>query len=292
MLIMWCMNSVAQNVVTANNDIIQMHENDIVKANVIVNDYGLTNGISKLKIVRLPKHGTAKVLSDYSVEYTPDKMYYGSDSFIYEICNKKGACDQAVVNITIANVNALPIAKNDTVTIYHNQRTYVSVLSNDENLVDLPLSLRIKDDIKNGYCNINSQLELFAEFERIYFGLDSCSYEVIDSDGDRSEAKVIFNVQPSEAANFYLPEAFSPNNDNINDTFYVPEFELIEGIKIEIYNVNGGLIYKHQNYSNDWGGIANMGVMKGKKVKPGTYFYFFNLPGNKERISGFIYLSY
>lgn len=84
---------------------------------------------------------------------------------------------------------------------------------------------------------------------------------------------------------FNMPNAFSPNNDGINDVFY-PE-NLAGGTvrEFRIYNQWGQMIYNDP--SQGWNGFYN-GVLQ----SPGLYFYYIRISnGNTEEIlSGELYL--
>ena len=77
----------------------------------------------------------------------------------------------------------------------------------------------------------------------------------------------------------YIPNAFSPNNDGINDCFKIYS-ENLEIHKILIYNVQGKLIYKNDNLVDCWNGNnCDEGVYvyqiefssnKGKEIKTGS----------------------
>ena len=60
------------------------------------------------------------------------------------------------------------------------------------------------------------------------------------------------------------PNAITPNDDGVNDTFEVAE----TGSKLEIWNRWGKRIFKSDNYKNDWG----------KDVIAGTYYYLLENP--------------
>ncbi len=64
-----------------------------------------------------------------------------------------------------------------------------------------------------------------------------------------------------------IPNAFSPNNDGINDTFVIG----ISDASLSIYTRWGKRIFETQNYQNDWG----------KDAAAGVYFYEINLPNSK-----------
>ena len=77
------------------------------------------------------------------------------------------------------------------------------------------------------------------------------------------------NIQLDNLGQFYLPSAFSPNNDGVNESFQ-PLFE--EGNNLEytltIYNRWGGALFERTGTSVAW-----LGRSSGKEVLSGTYLY-------------------
>ncbi len=65
----------------------------------------------------------------------------------------------------------------------------------------------------------------------------------------------------------YIPSAFTPNGDGINDTFGV-KGEGIVDYHLFIYNRWGVVIFESTNPKIQWDGIY-----KGSKVEEGTYVY-------------------
>ena len=84
-----------------------------------------------------------------------------------------------------------------------------------------------------------------------------------------------------------IPEGFSPDGDGVNDTFVLENLDN-EPISLQIFNSFGNLIYKNDNYQNDWNGISNQGSYKGKDITDGTYFYVVSKRDNKETYVRFI----
>ncbi|WP_373331309.1 T9SS type B sorting domain-containing protein [Salmonirosea aquatica] len=72
----------------------------------------------------------------------------------------------------------------------------------------------------------------------------------------------------------FLPDAFSPNGDGINDVFIIPNGQvLIENIKI--YNRWGQVIFSEAGYTTPWDGY-----FKNKVVENGMYNYIIKTSDN------------
>jgi gliding motility-associated-like protein len=65
-----------------------------------------------------------------------------------------------------------------------------------------------------------------------------------------------------------IPNAFSPNNDGLNDTFK-PLFKGLSKIKMEVFNTWGGLLYSEEGTSlQGWTGKINNAF-----IENGNYYY-------------------
>ena len=72
------------------------------------------------------------------------------------------------------------------------------------------------------------------------------------------------------ACQFYVPNAFSPNQDGYNDVF-LPNVSSVCGIQsyqIRIFNRWGGLVFESNNIQQGWDG-----KVKGSPAPQGAYFY-------------------
>jgi len=91
----------------------------------------------------------------------------------------------------------------------------------------------------------------------------------------------------------WIPDAFSPDNDQINDFFVIsglldiyPNFELF------IYTRNGTLIFKGNNETGFWDGRANTGLLYQGPVPAGVYYYVLNLNHpDHDLFIGWLYLK-
>ncbi len=92
-----------------------------------------------------------------------------------------------------------------------------------------------------------------------------------------------------------IPDGFSPNGDNINDTFDIVDIrEIYPNFKIEFYNRYGNILYKGNANTPNWDGTSNKGgIQLGSGVAPvGVYFYILEFnDGNRKPVQGRIYLS-
>ncbi|QED38842.1 gliding motility-associated C-terminal domain-containing protein [Antarcticibacterium arcticum] len=91
-----------------------------------------------------------------------------------------------------------------------------------------------------------------------------------------------------------IPEGFSPNGDNINDRFVIPDIaEDYPNYTIEIFNRWGNVVFKGNARTPDWDGVSNQSTTLGDKVLPaGVYFYILNYnDGQTSPVQGKLYLS-
>jgi gliding motility-associated-like protein len=72
---------------------------------------------------------------------------------------------------------------------------------------------------------------------------------------------------------FFIPEGFSPDGDGVNDVF---EIKNPQGINmgVSIFDRFGKLVYKSDDYKNDWDGRPNQeGFDNSRPIGRGTYYY-------------------
>ena len=70
----------------------------------------------------------------------------------------------------------------------------------------------------------------------------------------------------------YIPNAFTPNGDGINDTWNIPALDAFNNFDEFVYNRYGELVFKNSNSNKPWDG-----TYKGKKVPMGAYTYYIDL---------------
>ncbi len=66
----------------------------------------------------------------------------------------------------------------------------------------------------------------------------------------------------------FIPSAFSPNSDGLNDAWIIPNISLFPDNKVSIYNRWGELVFFSQGYATPWDGTYRQ-----DRVPPGLYTY-------------------
>ena len=70
----------------------------------------------------------------------------------------------------------------------------------------------------------------------------------------------------------YIPSAFSPNGDGINDTWKIPALAVFPNFQLSVFDRFGHIVFQNNNTSIPWDG-----TYKGEPVSPGTYVYIIDL---------------
>ena len=91
------------------------------------------------------------------------------------------------------------------------------------------------------------------------------------------EASDTINVLAGDC-DIYVPTAFTPNNDNLNETFGVVDYASVQYFSLQIYSKWGQLIFGTNDINQKWDG-----TFKGKKMPDGIYMWMLNYTNNRGR---------
>jgi len=199
-----------------------------------------------------------------------------------------------------------PVAKNDSVSINNktlvDEVNYIEIafLENDTySLSTLDFSqtkiLRQNDQAGKAYLIENNSLMVFYPYEDS-FGVDTIFYEICNNKKQCSQAQILVDVKDPNKVDLFIPSAFSPNGDNINDKFYIKGIEHYPVNEFIVFSRWGTKVFDKSNYSNDdaWdGSYSNTGVKlgPGDKLPPGTYFFKLIIKNKKFLKSGYIIIK-
>ncbi len=98
-----------------------------------------------------------------------------------------------------------------------------------------------------------------------------------DPSDDTSPTLLSLHSIKDTGNDFFVPEGFSPNLDGVNDYLVIRKPANLTAT-LEVYNRWGGLIYRNDDYKNDWNG----GLSSQNRIPAGTYFYVVRLSDGRE----------
>ena len=90
---------------------------------------------------------------------------------------------------------------------------------------------------------------------------------------ESSSSILVNNYMPAD-----VPNAFSPNNDGLNDTWIIHGLVKYPLTEVKIFNRWGNTLFEdHHGYQTPWDGTSN-----GSKVPVGTYYYVIDFLGSTD----------
>ncbi|MBP6312679.1 MAG: tandem-95 repeat protein, partial [Flavobacteriales bacterium] len=124
-------------------------------------------------------NGTVVINGDGTLTYTPSPTFCGTDTISYTICDDNGACDTAIILVT---VNCPPVAVDDSVSTFEDTSVIIDVVGNDSDPNGDPFSVTVAT-AGNGTVVINSDGTLTYSPDPNYCGTDVITYTICDTTG-------------------------------------------------------------------------------------------------------------
>jgi len=197
---------------------------------------------------------------DTSSDQNPITTY--NHSGIYSITlsiENEFSCSNSIIKDSFITVEESPIAS------FNMSDNRVSLLSSDVLFVNTSdENLFFEWDFDNGVIDSENK-DISISFE------NSGNYDVllyVENDFGCSD-EIIHSVQVDDEFNVFVPTAFTPNNDGLNDVFEV-KGNGVSTFQIRIYNRWGGLVFFSDNLEIGWNGIEET---SGEVLDNGTYLY-------------------
>ncbi|MCH7515317.1 MAG: gliding motility-associated C-terminal domain-containing protein, partial [Bacteroidetes bacterium] len=247
-------------------------------------------------ITTAPTKGTATVLSDGTIEYTPNSGVFGADIIDFQLCNQCGNCDNASISIDIPNdpptITSEPvIVAPGTLSVSLDLSTLVGDINNNADLSTLQITTQ---PISGAVASIDANFNLIIDYTGITFsGTDEVSIEVCDTQGECTVSVLFFvvNVSAEETPPITVYNVVSPNGDGKHDFLKIINIEFYTGNEVFIYDKIGNLVFRmlgYNNLDNIFEGIATEG--NERELANGTYYYFIQLNSDQSE-SGFLLLQ-
>lgn len=222
---------------------------------------------------------TAPTTMPDTIIYTPAPDYYGE---VVLRLSAQDVCHLVTDDVVLLfKEPLLPIAAtNDIATTDINTSKIISVLLNDLIYYDDTLNFCQQNAVitapGNGITTINADGSITYTPLANYSGRDSFQYQICvqySSDSvwnsncykeGADSAWVFITISNNDGC--VIPNAISPNGDEINDAFKIECSS--NDMQLSVYNRFGVQLYLSEKYMNDWKGTYN-----GAPLPDGTYFY-------------------
>ncbi len=166
----------------------------------------------------LPTNGSVVLNADGTYAYTPNANFNGTDSFTYEVSDGKGGMDTAVVTITIAAVNDVPLANDDTASITEDGvLNGANLLGNDSDTDGDTLTINTTPTVlpTNGTVVLNADGTYTYTPTANFNGTDSFTYEISDGKGGTDTAVVTITVTPVNDVPVATDDSASGTEDTV-----------------------------------------------------------------------------
>lgn len=83
----------------------------------------------------------------------------------------------------------------------------------------------------------------------------------------------------------YIPNAFTPNGDGINDTWFIETLQAYPGAEVKVFNRYGQMVFNNHGKNISWDG-----KLKGVQLTSGAYVYVIDLKKDMPVIKGVVYI--
>ena len=164
---------------------------------VIDNDYDNEDRQPDLTGISMqPQFGTAEIIDELTIIYTPPPGFTGLDQFEYQVIDSQGLTDTGRVQIIVSIPNTPPVANDDMYTIIRNTPKEINPLGNDvDNEDGIPTFQSVISPPDHGGIEITPDgLTIVYQPDSGYIGVDSFVYEVADSGGLTDTATVYLEI--------------------------------------------------------------------------------------------------
>ena len=269
-----------------------------------------------------PTNGSTIINPDGTITYTPNPSFIGEDTYTYTVTvfNPDGTVTTETTQVTITSLLVdLSITKvvNEPNPVVGDIVEFTITLSNIGD-VDAT-SVEVEEILPSGYEFVKATISReggeysdltglwkipaiasgevhmltvearvlgfgnylnIASIENFIGGVDSNPEDNVDQAGVEPLCLTVYNE-------------FSPNEDGVNDTFVIDCIENYPNNTLEVYNRWGNIVYKANNYKNDWAGESNgRAILNVEEQLPeGTYYFVLKLGDGSKPIVNWLYLN-
>ncbi|MEM9142201.1 MAG: gliding motility-associated C-terminal domain-containing protein [Bacteroidota bacterium] len=227
---------------------------------------------------------------DYVVNFTEETVFSDlTDDFIVErLWEVTDSCD---------NVELF----QQIIMVVQPEKQNVSIeICIEDTVIDLIDSLPVDFDANGSFTVVSGNGMLSGSlFDPLDFGIGEhqISYSSV---GGTCKYFVDFTIRvnadciPCGASEIEISKTVTANSDGVNDFFAITGVEFCNYVfGVQIFNRWGVIVYRSDDYGNDWGGFSpNNSFGTSNTLPSGTYYYIVSVKNSELKpIDGFIYLG-
>lgn len=184
----------------ANNDVVITYQDTPVNINILANDSDPDGQIISVQIMLAPTHGTAVILANNTIQYTPAPGYVGDDYVVYRLFDDwKQPGNNALVAITVRAPNTAPVAVNDSYIASKNTTLNIpsnlGLFLNDSDDVSFILDTFDATSANGGTVVVNTDGSFSYTPATGFVGFDTFTYTIKDTPGLTDTATVTIEVR-------------------------------------------------------------------------------------------------
>ena len=220
------------------------------------------DSIASLELTITPSTSSNTSISTCNEYAWNGSTYSSSGQYTYQTINSNGCDSIANLNLTInsptssiSNISScVPITWNGELYNSTGIYNFLTINSNGCDSV-ATLDLVINEDlIDETYTTVNS-CEKFVWNDETYITSGDYMYVSSNQYGCDSISYLYVNIYSNY---IYVPTAFTPDNDGVNDAFKV-ESETLQVFELNIYNRWGEMVFQTKKLNTPWDGSYKNG---------------------------------
>jgi gliding motility-associated-like protein len=178
-----------------------------------------------------------------------------STAYMVVVTGNNGCTDTAHITVNVVEKPEADAGLDKTIIAGNAVQLSASVSGQDVTFLWSPADYLSNSDILQPVANPPSDIDyILTATSNAGCGVDIDTMHVF-----------VFN-------DIYIPNAFSPDNNRVNDTWNIPALNAFPNFELFIYNRRGQLIYQSKNILKPWDG-----TYKGEPQPAGAYVYVIDV---------------
>jgi hypothetical protein len=145
-----------------------------------------------------PKYGHVSIVDNRTIKYIATESFIEDDSFTYRVTDSDGEISISRISIALnVDVKLAPTAENVDLTIDEFPTAPLTITPNFSDPQQKKLTLSISSEPKNGVLTLNTDNTFSYIPHEGYWGIDTMTYSVSDTDGNKVSKLISINYSPT-----------------------------------------------------------------------------------------------